>query len=811
MVWVEEDAGLRCYSSSPFTTRIKKRGGNTSRKGKEIRYELPECTPTKDDTLRCSSSTPISSKLKRNSSKKIKEGLRKKGKAVGRTLIDSCDKGKEKVDEFPAATPTKEHQNVDVGIKQEDRRRKNVLGSMAPANFVKNHVVSASMGQGSSVKVRIYQKSHENHQNQASTDTGIRRVQKEAKDSKPKPGKSSLSQNQLRKVKVRFPLGNLHLCVALVQSAPVLTKRLVLLSPVLTKSQVKDNKIDLWVQQYEQFVISEDESIDSAFARFNTIITSLKALDEGYSSKNYVRKFLRALHPKWRAKVTTIEESKDLTSLSLDELIGNLKVHEMIIKKDSEIVKAKEERRSLALKAKKEFRDEEYSTSGSKDEKYAMAVRDFKKCGDPNHLIGECPKPPKEKNQRAFIGGSWSDSGEEDDEKDKDETCLMAKASSEGLKESRMLKHGELNLVMGNRKITLVTRIGKYELMLKSGGYALEITAYILNLVPTKKVSKTPFETWKGKCPSLWHIKIWGYEVFVRREAHDKLEARFEKCLFVSYLEELFGYLFYKPKDNVSVDEEPIVNTDTQQVVVTPVKPDDISLPIRRTSGRVSKPSHFYYGFHIEEDNICDSTLSELDEPTNYKEAMASPKAAKWKEAMKSEIQSMYDNQVDDKTAFLNGKLTADVFMAQPKDDIILIGNDIPTLQSVKDWLGKYYAMKDLGDASYILGIKIYRDRLKPLIRLSQDTYLHKILKRFKMKNSKKGNLPLHHGIKISKDLCSKTDEELDRISRVPYALAVRSIMYVMTCTSPDVSHPQTGPGRNTCPRARRHNNPNTK
>ncbi|GJR94067.1 hypothetical protein Tco_0266241 [Tanacetum coccineum] len=98
------------------------------------------------------------------------------------------------------------------------------------------------------------------------------------------------------------------------------------------------------------------ESIDSAFARFNTIITSLKALDEGYSSKNYVRKFLRALHPKWRekeAKVTAIEESKDLTSLSLDELIGNLKVHEMIIKKDSEIVKAKVERKSLALKAKK--------------------------------------------------------------------------------------------------------------------------------------------------------------------------------------------------------------------------------------------------------------------------------------------------------------------------------------------------------------------------------------------------------------------------------------------------------------------------
>ncbi|GJZ35608.1 hypothetical protein Tco_0581425, partial [Tanacetum coccineum] len=106
-------------------------------------------------------------------------------------------------------------------------------------------------------------------------------------------------------------------------------------------SQVKDNKIDLLVQQYEQFTIPEEESIDNAFARFNTIITSLKPLDEGFSSKNYVR------------------------------------------------------------------------------------------CGDPNHLIGESPKPPRSKNQRAFIGGTWSDSGEDEKEKIKDKTCLVAHASNE--------------------------------------------------------------------------------------------------------------------------------------------------------------------------------------------------------------------------------------------------------------------------------------------------------------------------------------------------------------------------------------------
>ncbi|GJU74611.1 hypothetical protein Tco_1266016 [Tanacetum coccineum] len=75
-------------------------------------------------------------------------------------------------------------------------------------------------------------------------------------------------------------------------------------------SQVKDNKIDLLVQQYEQFTILKEESMDNAFARFNTIITSLKALDEGFSSKNYVRKFIRALHPKWRARFEMVKRQK---------------------------------------------------------------------------------------------------------------------------------------------------------------------------------------------------------------------------------------------------------------------------------------------------------------------------------------------------------------------------------------------------------------------------------------------------------------------------------------------------------------------
>ncbi|GJU62757.1 hypothetical protein Tco_1244592 [Tanacetum coccineum] len=110
--------------------------------------------------------------------------------------------------------------------------------------------------------------------------------------------------------------------------------KMVIYNALPRNNQVKANKIDLLVQQYEQFTIPEEESIDNAFAKFNTIITSLKALDEGFSSKN---------------------------------------CYEELIKKDFETVKGKKEQsRSLALKVKKEVSDEDSSSSDSKTKSMAM-------------------------------------------------------------------------------------------------------------------------------------------------------------------------------------------------------------------------------------------------------------------------------------------------------------------------------------------------------------------------------------------------------------------------------------------------------
>nr|GEZ32721.1 hypothetical protein [Tanacetum cinerariifolium] len=191
--------------------------------------------------------------------------------------------------------------------------------------------------------------------------------------------------------------------------------------------------------QHTQYGLKMDESI-SVSSVIDNLPPSWKdlkhSLKHGYSNKNYVRKFFRALHSKWRAKVTAIEESKDLTSLSLEELIGNLKVHEMIIKKNFKIVKAKVERKFIALKAKKESSDEECLTFGSKDEEYTMAVIDFKKffkeeMWRPESSYWRMSKTTERQEPKSFCRRLLDDSGEEDDEKVKDETCLVAHASSE--------------------------------------------------------------------------------------------------------------------------------------------------------------------------------------------------------------------------------------------------------------------------------------------------------------------------------------------------------------------------------------------
>ena len=155
------------------------------------------------------------------------------------------------------------------------------------------------------------------------------------------------------------------------------------------------------------------------------------------------------------------------------------------------------------------------------------------------------------------------------------------------------------------------------------------------------------------------------------------------------------------------------------------------------------------------------------------------------------EIIKEYDfvQNADDPCVYKKVSGRALTFIVLYVDDVLLIGNDIPMLTSVKAWLSLKFSMKDLGEAAFILGIKIYRDRSRKLLGLSQRTYIDKVLKRFSMEQSKRGLVPMVRGTSLSKDMCPKTKEERDNMSRIPFASAVGSIMYAMICTRPDVSY----------------------
>ncbi|GJV11550.1 retrotransposon protein, putative, ty1-copia subclass [Tanacetum coccineum] len=202
--------------------------------------------------------------------------------------------------------------------------------------------------------------------------------------------------------------------------------------------------------------------------------------------------------------------------------------------------------------------------------------------------------------------------------------------------------------------------------------YALESATRILNMVPTKKVDKTPYELWYGKVPNLSYLKVWGCEALVKRDTPDKLQQRSVKCIFIGYPKETMGYYFYFPPENKivvaryaeffeknlitqevsgrAIDLEEIQDEDTSPSKITseiPMEvegfepPQEEEIPIRRSERSRRVPNRLCLNVEAEE-----HSLGDLNEPTSYKAAMLDSESNKWIDAMNAEIQSMIDNMV---------------------------------------------------------------------------------------------------------------------------------------------------------------------
>ena len=122
-------------------------------------------------------------------------------------------------------------------------------------------------------------------------------------------------------------------------------------------------------------------------------------------------------------------------------------------------------------------------------------------------------------------------------------------------------------------------------------------------------------------------------------------------------------------------------------------------------------------------------------------------------------------------------------------DDMLITGSSIEEINYLKKQLSKQSTMKDLGAAKQILGMRIIRDKANGTLKLSQLEYVKKVLSMFNMNKAKPVSTPLGCHFKLSKEQSPKTEEEIDHMSKVPYASTIGGLMYAMVCTRPDIAH----------------------
>jgi ATP-binding cassette subfamily B (MDR/TAP) protein 1 len=122
-------------------------------------------------------------------------------------------------------------------------------------------------------------------------------------------------------------------------------------------------------------------------------------------------------------------------------------------------------------------------------------------------------------------------------------------------------------------------------------------------------------------------------------------------------------------------------------------------------------------------------------------------------------------------------------------DDILITGNSKEMINTTKKWLSSNFNMKDMGKVSYVLGVKIIRDLAKWLVDLTQENYIKKMLEHYHMQDCKPTNTYVDRSLSLSRDMFPKTLKEKEKMSKVPYASVVGSLMYAIMCTHPDICY----------------------
>jgi len=129
------------------------------------------------------------------------------------------------------------------------------------------------------------------------------------------------------------------------------------------------------------------------------------------------------------------------------------------------------------------------------------------------------------------------------------------------------------------------------------------------------------------------------------------------------------------------------------------------------------------------------------------------------------------------------------VYLLLYVDDLLLACRLLSKLTAVKGQLSNLFSMKDMGEAQYILGLQISRNRADRTLSLSQAQYIDTVIRRFRMEECHPESTPCAVGLDLRKTTSPITPEEQEQMRGVPYASAVGAIMYAMLGTRPDIAY----------------------
>ncbi|KAE8697500.1 Retrovirus-related Pol polyprotein from transposon TNT 1-94 [Hibiscus syriacus] len=436
---------------------------------------------------------------------------------------------------------------------------------------------------------------------------------------------------------------------------------------------------------------------------------------------------------------------------------------------------------------------------------------------------------------------------------------------------------------------------------------AINTAAYLINRGPLVPLDGgIPEEAWSKKEINLSHLRVFGCisYVHINSAERSKLDSKSNKCVFVGYGGDEFGYQFWDYEnqkivrsrdvifnENVMYKERSTVESSSSNtkaetkefVEFEEISGNDVQIspeavqeepgtPELIHSSRIPKPTQRY------SPSLHYLLLTDNGEPECYDEVMQARKRSTTSEFTRSKKSTMGANttkqdwlskvfskkKLDVKTAFLHGDLEEEIHMRQPEgfieaskknlvcmlkkslyglkqaprqwykkfdsfmsssgftrcqadhccyikrfdnsfiilllyfDDMLVACSDMQEIIKLKQKLSKQFAMKDLGAAKQILGMRIKRDTKPRTLMLSQAEYINKVLSRFNMQDVKPVSTPLGVHFRVSKEQSPKTEEERAHMVKVSYALAIRSLMYAMVCTRPDIAQAVGAVSRST-------------